>query len=155
MLPYVLGLTTVGGMRPYFRKHVLDTLDVHDFVFVNSVIIFFFVILYFVYLSMFHNYSLRKTVDRCCSLSLTQITALLLLGVFTIISSLMIFNLDKYFNTPALNFMLLKAFSMIALFIVGVFVFEEVYSMSHIAGIGLIIGGVLLILANTMNSSSK
>ena len=153
MLPYIIGLTTVGGMRPYFRKHVLNTLEVHDFVFVNSMIISSLVLVYFAYLSIFHNYSLQKTVDRCCSLSLTQTFSLLLLGMFTVFSSLMIFNLEKYFNTPALNFMLLKAFPMIALFIVGVVIFEEVYSISHIVGIGLIIVGILLIFANTANSS--
>lgn len=153
MLPYVFGLTALSGMRPYFRKHVLNALEVHDFVLINSLIIFAFFVLYFLFVCTFKNYSLKKTYENCCRLSFTQVLGVVLLGVSTVISSILILNLDKYFNTPSMNYILLKAFSMVALFLVGVFLFEEVYSLSHCAGIGFIVVGILLIMLNTTTTT--
>jgi len=39
MLPYLVGLTTLGSVRPYFRKHVYATLEPIDFMFVNAALI--------------------------------------------------------------------------------------------------------------------
>ena len=154
MLPVFLGITTIGSVRPYFRKHVLDTLEPTDYFFINSLFITLFVIIYFVYTFVFNNGVIKRTYENCCKLTPTQIGALLFLSLFTVVSSFLFFNVEKYFNTPLINNISLKAFSMVMLVLVSVFIFEEAYHIGHILGIGLTIAGILVLLLNPMKSKS-
>jgi uncharacterized membrane protein len=156
MLPYLIGLSTlVGGIRPYIRKHILDGVDPSDYLFINSLCITAFILVYFGYLCVYDKYSITKTVDKCCSLSYTQIAAVILLAGFTVLSSMMLFSLEKYFNTPAMNHMMLKAVSLVMLFVVGVIVFNENYSLIHMAGIGLTLVGVILLMMNPVTAKVR
>ena len=148
MLPYFMGLTTLGSVRPYIRKHVYATLEPIDFMFVNALLIALFMVVYFGYICLFHDEIIQRTYTNCCRLSGTQIAGLLLLAFFTVVSSLMFFNLEKNFNTPAINNVTLKALSMIALFLVGYIVFEESYHSGHLLGIVLTVAGLVVLMFN-------
>lgn len=153
MLPYLIGLSTlIGGVRPYVRKHILNGIDPSDYLFLNSLCITAFILLYFGYLCFYDKYSITHVYSKCCSLSYTQIGAIVILAAFTVLSSVMLFNLEKYFNTPAMNHMMLKAVSLVMLFVVGVIVFNENYSMIHMAGIGLTLVGVILLMMNPVKA---
>ena len=153
MIPYLVGLTTFGSIRPYFRKHILNTLEPTDFLFVNSIFISFFVLMYFLYIYVFSRHTIKKTYDNCCKLSFTQLAAVATLAIFTVAGSLMYFSLEKYHNTPFINNLMLKAFSTIALFIVGVFFFEEIYHSGHFLGIALTTAGICVLLFNPIKTS--
>ena len=36
MYPFIFGLTIIKSINPYFRKHLLNILDSHDLLFINS-----------------------------------------------------------------------------------------------------------------------
>jgi drug/metabolite transporter (DMT)-like permease len=63
--------------------------------------------------------------------------------------------LEKYYNTPFVNNVLIKAFSILALFVVGYFIFEERYSSTHMVGIGLTILGLAILLLNPVVATEK
>jgi len=146
MLPHLFGLTALGSVRPYFRKHVLDTLDPHDFLFLNAFIIAILIGIYFLYTYYFNHSVVKKTFKNCLSLNYTQFGAILVLGVFTIFGTLLLLDADKNYNTPAMNSIMFKSVSMIALFLIGVFIFEEEYSVKQIIGIVLTIAVILLLM---------
>ena len=148
MLPYLVGITGIGSVRPYFRKHVLNTLEPEDYLFLNSLIISTVILGYFLYTYVFNNHVVQRTYKNCCNMTYTQIGALVLLGVFTAASSLFLFNVEKNFNTPAVNHVLLKALSLLGLFAAGVFIFNESYTTNHRLGIGVTITGIVILLAN-------
>lgn len=152
MIPYLVGITGLGSVRPYFRKHVLDTLEPEDFLFLNSLIISVCIFSYFIYTYVFNNHVIQHTYKNCCKMTYTQIGALVLLGMFTVISSLVLFNIEKNFNTPTINHVLLKALSLVALFAVGVFIFNESYTTPHLLGIGVTITGIVILLANPIKT---
>jgi len=147
MLPHIFGLTALGSVRPYFRKHVLATLDPHDFLFLNAFIIAILIGIYFVFVYFFNHGVVKKTFKNCASLNYTQVGALLILGIFTIFGTLLLLDADKNYNTPAINSIILKSVSMVALFLVGVFIFEEQYSVKQIIGIALTIAGILVLMS--------
>jgi uncharacterized membrane protein len=147
MLPHLFGLTALGSVRPYFRKHVLDTLDPHDFLFLNAFIIAILIGIYFLYTYYFNHSVVKKTFKNCLSLNYTQFGAILVLGVFTIFGTLLLLDADKNYNTPAMNSIMFKSVSMIALFLIGVFIFEEEYSVKQIIGIVLTIAGILVLMS--------
>jgi drug/metabolite transporter (DMT)-like permease len=61
-------------------------------------------------------------------------------------SSLFLYELDKNHNTPLINTILLRLFSVVVLIIVGVFIFGEKYNWMQIVGIFLAVIGVFLIM---------
>ena len=148
MLPYLVGITGIGSVRPYFRKHVLNPLEPEDYLLLNSLIISTVILGYFLYTYVFNNHVVQRTYKNCCNMTYTQIGALVLLGVFTAASSLFLFNVEKNFNTPAVNHVLLKALSLLGLFAAGVFIFNESYTTNHLLGIGVTITGIVILLAN-------
>jgi drug/metabolite transporter (DMT)-like permease len=83
--------------------------------------------------------------NRYTSLTLTQILFVLAISLVTIASSLIVLNLDKYYNTPLINSMLLKIMSTILLLFTGIFIFKETYNYKQIIGLILaVLGGLLL-----------
>lgn len=69
----------------------------------------------------------------------------MLIAFITIISSIVIINLDKYFNTPLINSLLSKCISAVLLLMVGIFIFKEKYNIKQIFGIFLTIVGLFLV----------
>jgi len=67
------------------------------------------------------------------------------MALFTVFSSFLIIDLDKNFNTPFLNYMMIKAISMVALLLVGIFLFKEHYDLKTMVGIGLTAAGILVL----------
>lgn len=148
MISHFIGLTMVGSMRPYFRKHILNTLEPHDFLFINAFFIAILIGIYFIYTYLFENHIVKKTYKNCCKLTTTQIISIIIIAIFTVFSSYLIIDLDKNHNTPFLNFILIKALSMIALCIVGIIFFSEIYSYTQIIGIILTMSGVFILFSN-------
>ena len=153
MLPFLLGITTLGSVRPYFRKHILDTLDPSDYALLNSIFITAFVVIYFVYIYAYDTKQMYKTYANCCKMSYTQIAALSTLSLFTVVSSLMLLNMEKYYNTPLINSVTLKGFSLVLLIIFGIFVFNEEYGLTHFVGIFFTAVGIFILLTNPIRQS--
>jgi drug/metabolite transporter (DMT)-like permease len=144
MYPYLIGITLLKSLNPYFRKHILDTLEGHDLLFINTFFIFLIVFAIFIYKTIFHN-SLYDTIENYKNLSNTQILCIFLICALTVGSSILLYELDKNFNTPLLNFMFLKFASVLSLIFVGIFIFKEKYTWKQILGIVLTICGIYLI----------
>jgi len=142
----MFGLSILKSFTPYFRKHVLTTLNAHDLLFINTFIIFSIVFVFFVYQLLFNKSKpLVETLQNYRNLSFTQVGALIVMAFLAIGSSIFIYEFDKNYNTPLINSMFMRTASTISLIIVGMFLFEERYSLKQIAGVFLTIFGVLLI----------
>jgi drug/metabolite transporter (DMT)-like permease len=74
-----------------------------------------------------------------------------ILAIITVVSGLLMFKLDKNYNTPLINSMFMKAMSMIALVCVGVFVFKENYKMHQYIGVFFVLCGMFLISQKTLD----
>jgi len=145
MYHYILGITVFDLLRPYFRKHVLKNLHSHEFLFLNTLSILIIIIFYFIYEYFFDRRFLAKTYENCKNLNCWQLVSLFLVSLLTVSSTILLLKLDKMHNTPAINNILLKSFSLILLFFVGVALFREQYSAKQILGIIITILGVLIL----------
>lgn len=147
MFQYLFGLTLLKSINPYFRKHILNTLESHDFLFMNTIFISFFVLLFFLYKYFFHakTFTLKKMMKNIRNLSYSQYACLVILSILTVSSSIFLYDLDKNYNTPLVNSIFLRVGGIVALLLVGIFVFEEKYTYKQIFGIFLTLFGVYLI----------
>lgn len=145
MFPFVVLTGVLKTFSPYLRKNILLSLDPHDYLFLNTFIIFIFSLVYLIYKIFFENHDIFSMITKYKSLSVTQVMFALLIGIITIVSSLLVLNLDKYYNTPLINSMLLKLLSAVLLLLTGIFIFNEKYNYKQLLGLFLaVIGGLLL-----------
>ena len=146
MYHYMFGLSILKSFTPYFRKHVLTTLNSHDMLFINTFIIFSIVFCFFLYKLLFDKSKpLIETFRNYKSLSFSQLGALFMMAFLAVGSSIFVYEFDKNYNTPLINSTFMRTASTISLILVGIFLFEEKYSWKQIAGVFLTIFGVLLI----------
>ena len=146
MYQYMFGLSILKSFTPYFRKHVLTTLNSHDMLFINTFMIFSIVFCFFLYKLLFDKSKpLIETFRNYKSLSFTQLCALFMMAFLAVGSSIFVYEFDKNYNTPLINSTFMRTASTISLILVGIFLFEEKYSWKQIAGVFLTIFGVLLI----------
>lgn len=145
MYHYIFGITIFDLLRPYFRKHVMKSLENHEFLFMNTFVILILTLCYFTYEFFFDREFLIKTYKNCRNLTCWQTGSLLLVSIFTVLSTVLLLELDKKHNTPAVNNVILKSFSLILLFLVGVALFNENYTAKQILGIFITIMGILIL----------
>jgi drug/metabolite transporter (DMT)-like permease len=144
MLQLILLTGTLKTFSPYLRKNILLTLDPHDYLFLNTFVIFIFTLIYLLYKIFFQNHDVNEMIKKYNSLTVIQVIFILMMSLVTICSSIIVLNLDKYYNTPLINSMLLKIMSAVLLLFTGIFIFKEKYNYKQIFGLLLAVVGVLL-----------
>jgi len=144
MYHYLLGITFVKSLSPYFRKYILNILQGHELLFINTFFISIIVFCVFLYKWLFDK-GFYKTIENFKKMSIGHYSCAFFIALFTVFSTLFIYEFDKSYNTPFLNSIFLKVASVVFLFLAGVFLFEEQYTMKQIIGLVLTIFGVYLV----------
>jgi drug/metabolite transporter (DMT)-like permease len=143
---FFLALTTLlKTFNPYFRKHILNSLESYEYLFLNTLFVSFFIFLYFIYKLIFHDTFFEKIIIKIGNLTILQVIYFVIIAFITITSSIVLINFDKHFNTPLINSLLSKSISGILLLIVGIFIYKEKYNIKQIFGIFLTIVGLFLV----------
>jgi len=156
---YLYGLIFLAGFlktfSPYMRKHILTTLETHEYFFFNLIILIFIAsvlaIFELIYIKTHTNAQAKKThsavkmYHNCCKLTFTQKICAFTISIVTICSSLVMFELDKHFFTPLINSTIMKVLSTFLLVLVGIFIFEEKYNYKQLFGLFLTVVGALLL----------
>ncbi len=148
MLNFVIGITFLKSIVPYFRKHILGTLNSDEFLLLNSTIIFVIILIIFVIkiLTGEQEKTMKQIINNYKKMTYIQVIFITIIALLTVMSSLFIYELDKKHNTPLINSILLRSFSIISMILVGVFIFGELYSWVQIVGVILAIFGLFLII---------
>jgi len=145
MYSFLVLTSFLKTLNPYFRKHILNSLESYEYLFLNTFVVSLFVFIYFLYKSIFHERSFEKLLDKIYNLTILEVIYFILIAFITVTSSIAIINFDKYYNTPLLNSLLSKGIAAILLILVGVFIYNEKYNYKQVFGIFLTIVGLFLI----------
>ena len=143
MYSLLFGVSIMKSIRPFFKKNVLNSIDEEDFLFLNTFFICLFVICYF-----FYNITRRnKRIDfsKYSKLSTAEMVSMIGVSLFTVISTILILQIDKGAQSSFITSMLTKGFSTIFVIAIGMIVYKEEYSKLQIMGIGLILLGIYFI----------
>ena len=144
MYSYLIGITLIKSLTPYFRKHVLNILNGHELFLINTFIIGCITFIFLAYNLVFNIKEVNKTIENYKKLSITHYCCIIAIATFAVISNILLFTFDKNFNNPFLNATFIKIGTVVLLFFTGVFVFEEEYNIPQCIGIFLIIAGFFL-----------
>ena len=148
MLHLIIGTTFMKSVVPYFRKHVLGTLNSQEFLLLNSSIIFGIVLIIFIVkiLTGEQHETFKQIINDYKKMTYMQVICISIIASLTVLSSLFIYELDKHHNTPFINTLLLRSFSIISMILIGIFIFGEDYNWMQLLGVGLAFIGVFLII---------
>jgi len=84
-------------------------------------------------------------IKKYKTLTMIQLFFIVFISILTIISTVTIMHLDKYFNHSILYSILGKILAAILLLLVGIFIFKEKYNYKQIIGLIVVIIGTLLL----------
>ena len=139
----LIGAGLVNSIKPYCRKHVINSLDSHEFIFLNTIIISIIVISYLVYkktciTDLYYKYS---------SLTFTQIASITILSLITVFGTLMKLNMDKENNNSNtfMNGLLIKGVTSATIIFIAIAFFNEKYTWKTWLSILMIASGIYLI----------
>tara|TARA_B100000035_G_scaffold307153_1_gene310059 strand:- start:802 stop:1254 length:453 start_codon:yes stop_codon:yes gene_type:complete len=146
MYSILFGVSILKSLRPFFKKNVLKTIDEDDFLYLNTFFIGLFVILYFIYSTRIKKNKEKKNVfDKYKNLKPVEVISMVFVSLFTVISTVLVLQMDKGYQTPFINAMLTKGFSTILVILIGMIVYKENYTKLQMFGIGLILLGTYFI----------
>ena len=143
MYSVLFGISIMKSLRPFFKKNVLKSdIDEDDFLFLNTFFISLFVVIYFIY-----NFTKKKKVDfsKYKNMKPVELGSMIGVSLFTVISTILVLQMDKGYQTPFINSMLTKGFSTIFVIAIGMIIYKENYNMLQMLGIALILTGTYLI----------
>ena len=146
MYSILFGVSILKSLRPFFKKNVLQTIDEDDFLYLNTFFIGLFVVLYFIYSTRIKKNKEKKNLfDNYKNLKPIEIISMVFVSLFTVISTVLVLQMDKGYQTPFINAMLTKGFSTILVILIGMIVYKENYTKLQMFGIGLILLGTYFI----------
>lgn len=146
MYSVLLGVSLMKSLRPFFKKNVLHTIDEDDFLYLNTFFIGLFVVIYFFYSKNKNKTKNTKAiVDKFKNMTFLEISSMIFVSLFTVVSTVLLLQMDKSQQTPFINSMLTKGFSTILVIMIGMVVYKENYNKLQILGIGLILLGTYFI----------
>ena len=146
MYKHIVGLSLIDICRPYLRKQLLQTLNPLEYMFLNTFLINAVLIMYFSYIFVNQKQIIDSAVIQYNRLSVKQLCNISFSSVSTVASTIMLLDLDKKYNTPALNNIIIKSSSIVAVFFIGYFFFQETYSIKQIVGIVTMVSGFCIII---------
>jgi uncharacterized membrane protein len=151
MYHYILGASIFKSAVPYMRKHVLNTLDSHDLLYLDALVFFIIVLCIFCYQCIFDRSNVIKTVTNYQRLSYKQMMCVVAISVISVSVVYLILHLDKFYNTPLINYISRVSLTSVCAIFIGILYFKEKYEIQHIIGILLTIAGIYLMTTNRVD----
>jgi multidrug transporter EmrE-like cation transporter len=141
----MIGSGIINSIKPFCKKHVITSLDPHEFIFLNTFLITSILLIYFIYLSVYEKYNIYSLYNKYSSLSKSQIIAISGLSLITLSSTFIGLSSQKNQTSNVKNNLIMKSMTTILIIIIGIYMFEEEYTKFDIFGIILILCGIYLI----------
>ena len=143
MSVYLIGAGLINSVKPYCRKHLINSLETHEFMFLNTIIISIIIISYLLY----KKTCINDLYYKYTSLNFTQIASIVLLSMITVFGTLMKLNMDKENNGSStfMNGLLVKGVTSATIIFIGMAFFNEKYTWKTWLSIFMIAGGIYLI----------
>jgi uncharacterized membrane protein len=151
MYHYILGASIFKSAVPYMRKHVLNTLDSHDLLYLDALVFFIIVLCIFCYQCIFNRSNIMNTITNYQRLSYKQMMCVVTISIISVSVVYMILHLDKFYNTPLVNYISRVSLTSVCAIMIGILYFKEKYEIQHIIGILLTITGIYLMTTNRVD----
>jgi len=137
----LVGAGIMNSVKPYCRKHVIESLEASEFALLNTIIIGFILVVYIVWS--------KKSVKDICSkyytLTWTQLISIIALSIITVTGTILKLTHDKKSNPTFTNGLIVKGITSAIVITVGILFYNETYTWKTWLGIAMIGIGLYLL----------
>lgn len=144
MYQYIIAASLLKSFIPYIRKHVLNTINSNDMLYINALIFFIIVCFIFIYNVIFNKQIISTTIINYNKLNAIQIACLFAISLMAVIVAYLIYELDKFHNTPFINYIVVFSLTIIFSIFISMYIFNEKYNIRHFFGVILTFIGIYL-----------
>ena len=144
MYHYILGASLFKSITPYVRKNILDTIDSRDLLYLDAFMFFIIVLSIFVYKCVFDKNDIINTISNYQRLTYKQFLCAFVLSLISVMVVYFILELDKFHNTPLINYISRVSLTSVFAIMIGILYFKEKYKIQHVVGILVILFGIYL-----------
>jgi drug/metabolite transporter (DMT)-like permease len=137
----LVGAGIMNSVKPYCRKHVIDSLDASEFVLLNTIIIGAILVGYI----WWSKKSIKDICAKYYTLTWTQIASISLLSAITVGGTMLKLTHDKKSNPTFTNGLIVKGITSAIVILVGIMFYNETYTWKTWAGIATISLGLYLL----------
>ena len=150
MYHYILGASLFKSITPYVRKNILDTIDSRDLLYLDAFMFFIIVLSIFVYKCIFDRNDIINTISNYQRLTHKQFLCMFILSLISVMVIYFILELDKFHNTPLINYISRVSLTTVFAIIIGILYFKEKYKIQQLIGIMVTIFGIYLATFDTI-----
>ena len=137
----LVGAGLMNSVKPYCRKHIIESLEASEFALLNTIIVGFILLVYIIW-------SKRSIKDICFkyyTLTWTQIISLIALGIITVTGTILKLSHDKMSNPTFTSGLIVKGVTSAIIILVGILFYNETYTWKTWLGIITISAGLYLL----------
>jgi len=144
MYHYLFGISLLKSFRPFFAKHIIESLSKLEFMMLNSACIMFILFLIFAYETLVMDNHV-KIIQNISDLSYYQVFCIISLAVMSVVSTFIALKTIEIVESPFVNTMMLQGISTMTFLLIATFIFKERYTWMQVLGIVFIVIGLGLI----------
>lgn len=137
----IFSITLMKSLRPVFKKNVMSSIDGYSYIFLNTLFICLFFMVYFLYLQA-NDVPFSNVLGNCFNMNCFQLVSMLLISLFTVLSTIFIMNKTEMSTAMAT---IMKSISTVIFVLIGLFLYREKYTLIQFYGVFLTIVGIFFI----------
>jgi drug/metabolite transporter (DMT)-like permease len=137
----LVGAGVMNSLKPYCRKHVINSLEAIEFALLNTIIIGTILLGYIIW----SKRSIKDICARYYSLTWTQIISITALSAITVVGTILKLTHDKTSNPTITNGLIVKGITSAIIIFIGIAFFNETYTWKTWVGIATISIGLYLL----------
>jgi drug/metabolite transporter (DMT)-like permease len=137
----LVGAGIMNSVKPYCRKHVINSLEAVEFALLNTIVIGAILLGYIV----MSKKSIKDICVKYYSLTWTQLISLIALSIITVTGTILKLTHDKTSNPTLTNGLIVKGITSLIIIVVGITFYNETYTWKTWMGIATISLGLYLL----------
>jgi uncharacterized membrane protein len=137
----LVGAGIMNSVKPYWRKHVIESLEASEFALLNTIIIGCILLVYI----LWSKKSVKDICSKYYTLTWTQLISIIALSIITVTGTMLKLTNDKKSNPTFTNGLIVKGISSAIVITVGILFYNETYTWKTWLGIVMIGIGLYLL----------
>ncbi len=137
----LVGAGIMNSVKPYCRKHVINSLEAVEFALLNTIIIGALLLVYII----ISKKSIKDICLKYYTLTWTQLISVTALSIITVAGTILKLTHDKTTNPTITNGLIVKGITSLIIIVVGIAFYNETYTWKTWLGIATISLGLYLL----------
>ena len=143
----LLAIIFLKSFNPFFKKHSLKSLNSHDYLYLNAIVIAVLVTFYFVFNCIRNPSHSLDFLKKCKNMKLSECVVLAIMAISAIGYTIYMFETTNANITSTSHAVITDISNTIFVILIGLFIFGEKHTLKQFLGIFLCLLGFYFMLS--------